>query len=598
MDNSTLLTELIQQGIIQEPQASKLQGEMSYLKDQIDKVIFERRLADSYKVAEIKASLLNVPFKKIDITNINENILAIIPEDTARSYKVIPIEKKADMLIVGMINPDDVRAQDALRFIAKKEVVNLGVYLIAWADFELVSKKYSPYQSQVDEAVKAVASKYGDNANMGSQRIVQLDEGVSVSEEAPVIKIVASTLQEAIDQKASDIHIEPQRTKLRIRFRIDGDLKEVASFPAQLHQPLVSRVKILSELKIDENRIPQDGRFRTILSGRDIDFRVATFPTPAGEKVVLRILDPTVGLKGLEQLGLSPHNMSLVDKGIKKPFGMILISGPTGSGKTTTLYGILQLLNKEGVNIVSLEDPVEYYIEGLNQSQVRPEIGYSFASGLRQILRQDPDIIMVGEIRDAETAGLAIHAALTGHIVLSTIHTNNAVAVVSRLLDLGAQKFLLSSALNLMAAQRLVRRLCQDCKEAVEPTADVLKEIVEALKDMPSEVLKNVKKPYKIYKAQGCAKCNYKGFIGRVAIFEVFQMTTNLADELSSSNFSGSNILKEARRQGMLTLRQDGILKSLLGEVIIEEVLRDTEASIIKDEVVKNEEVIKNTLVS
>ena len=584
MENSALLTELIQQGIIQEPHASKLNGELSYLKEPIDKVIYDRRLADPNKVAEIKASLLNVPFKKVDINSIDENTLSVIPEETSMSYKLIPIEKKADMLVVGMINPDDIRAQDALRFIAKKESLSLGVYLISWADFDMVAKKYSPYQSEVQQAVKDVASRYGGGQNNGSQRVVQLDEGVSVSEEAPVIKIVASTLQEAVDQRASDIHIEPQRTKLRIRFRIDGDLKEVASFPAQLHQPLVSRIKVLSELKIDENRVPQDGRFRTILSGRDIDFRVATFPTPAGEKTVLRILDSTVGLKGLEELGLSPHNMRLVNTGIKKPFGMILISGPTGSGKTTTLYGILQLLNKEGVNIVSLEDPVEYYIEGLNQSQVRPEIGYTFASGLRQILRQDPDVIMVGEIRDAETAELAVHAALTGHIVLSTIHTNNAVSVLPRLLDLGVQKFLLPASLNLMAAQRLVRRLCQDCKKPVEPTADMIKEIDEAVKTMSPDVAKDIKKPYKVYRSEGCPKCKNKGFIGRVAIFEVFQMTPELSDELSNdSGFSGSRVVSEAKKQGMLTLRQDGVLKALNGEVMLEEVLRDTESSSVRE---------------
>ena len=241
--------------------------------------------------------------------------------------------------------------------------------------------------------------------------------------------------------KASDVHIEPQRSRLRIRFRIDGALKEISSMPLQLHQPIISRVKVLSNLKIDETRVPQDGRFRSIVYGKEIDYRVSTFPTPTGEKVAIRILDPSVGLKGLGELGLIGNSLEVVKEGIKKPYGMILITGPTGSGKTTTLYGIMQELNKEDVNIVSLEDPVEYFIDGLNQSQVRPEINYDFASGLRQIVRQDPDIIMVGEIRDKETASLAIQAALTGHIVLSTLHTNNAVGVIPRLIDLKGGTF-------------------------------------------------------------------------------------------------------------------------------------------------------------
>jgi type IV pilus assembly protein PilB len=461
--------------------------------------------------------------------------------------------------------------------VAKKFSTSLGVYVISLKDFDAIAKKYSPYKNEVEAAVKLVGQKYGTEARgASSQKVVRLDEGAAVSEEAPIIRIVSSTLQEAVDLKASDIHIEPQKTRLRIRFRIDGDLQEVASFPSTLEQPIVARIKVLSELKLDENRIPQDGRFRTIISGRDIDFRVATFPTPAGEKVVLRILDPTIGLKGLEQLGLSKHNRDIINTGIEKPFGMVIVSGPTGSGKTTTLYSILQILNKDGVNIVSLEDPIEYYIEGLNQSQVKPEIGYTFSAGLRQILRQDPDIIMVGEIRDSETAELAVHAALTGHIVLSTIHTNNAISVIPRLLDMKVQKFLLPSAMNLMASQRLVGRLCPDCKKAVKAPAEVAEEIEKVMASLPKEERGDIKAPYQIYRAEGCQKCKNKGTIGRVALFEIFEMTKELAEILSLPNYSGTEILNEAKRQGMLTLRQDGVLKALAGEVMIEEVLRET----------------------
>lgn len=576
MENRFFLEKLAGKGLIDRASFEKLERELSFNNRPIDEIIYEKRIVDANKLAETKGEILGIPFKKVSSGEIGEELLKIIPEETVSNYKVIPIAKVGDLLTVGMVHPDDPRAQDALRFIAKKLAVSLGVYVISLKDFEEISRKYSPYKNEVEAAVKSVAQKFGTRGST-NQRVVQLDEGAAVSEEAPIIKIVSSTLQEAVDLKASDIHIEPQRTRLRIRFRVDGDLAEVATFPLTLHQPIVARVKVLSELKLDENRVPQDGRFRTIISGRDIDFRVATFPTPAGEKVVLRILDPTVGLKGLEQLGLNEHNKKIIEEGIGKPFGMIIVSGPTGSGKTTTLYSILQILNRDDVNIVSLEDPVEYNIEGLNQSQVRPEIGYTFSAGLRQILRQDPDVIMVGEIRDSETAELAVHAALTGHIVLSTIHTNNAVSVIPRLLDMKVQKFLLPSALNLMASQRLVGRICPDCKKAVKATAEVEKEIEKILAELPEKIKLKVKPPFQVYKAEGCPKCKNKGTVGRVALFEIFQMTRELADILSRENYSSVEVEAEAKKQGMLTLRQDGVIKALQGEVMIEEILRETE---------------------
>jgi type IV pilus assembly protein PilB len=429
-------------------------------------------LVNEEKIAGIKSRFLKVPYKKIKVDEIKDELLKVIPEETVRNYKVIPVDKSDNLLIVGMLNPDDSKAQEALKFIAKQLRVNLGVYLITQSDWETVLRRYSPYRSEVEAAVKSFNLQPGQGLS-ATQKIIQLEEGVAVSEEAPIIKIVANTLKEAVWQKASDIHIEPQRSRVRIRFRIDGELQEVSSLPIELHQPVLSRVKVLSNLKIDETRIPQDGRFRTVLFGRDIDYRVSTFPTPVGEKVAIRVLDPTVGLKGLEELGLIGRNNQIVIEGIKKPYGMILITGPTGSGKTTTLYAAMQILNKDDVNIVSLEDPVEYFIEGLNQSQVRPEIGYDFPSGLRQILRQDPDVIMVGEIRDNETANLAIHAALTGHIVLSTLHTNNSLGVIPRLINMKVEPFLLPPSLNLMLAQRLLPRLCQKCKKAEKPAVKI-----------------------------------------------------------------------------------------------------------------------------
>ncbi|MCL5004673.1 MAG: GspE/PulE family protein, partial [Patescibacteria group bacterium] len=434
--------------------------EASLIRRNAEDLIYERRLVDEEKLADIKSRLLGVPYKKVKVEEIGEDVLKLVAEDAVRNYKIVPISKTGEMLVVGMINPDDSNAQDALKFIAKQLRINLGVYLIAPSVWESVLRRYSPYRSEIDAAIKSLKIE-----GKGYGQVVRLEEGGGGSEDAPIIKIVATTLREAVWQKSSDIHIEPQRNRLRIRFRVDGELQEVSSMPVELQQPIVSRVKVLASLKIDENRVPQDGRFRAVIFGRDIDFRVATFPTPVGEKVAIRVLDPTTGLKGLEELGLIGKNFQLVKAAIDKPYGMILITGPTGSGKTTTLYAAMQALNKDDINIVSLEDPVEYFMDGLNQSQVKPEIGYDFASGLRQILRQDPDVIMVGEIRDNETAALAIHSALTGHIVLSTLHTNNAVGVIPRLIDMKVEPFLLPSSLNLMVGQRLISRLCQQCKQ-------------------------------------------------------------------------------------------------------------------------------------
>jgi type IV pilus assembly protein PilB len=577
MDNKILLQSLTKEGLLTEEIGKKLLQEASLLRKNIEELIYERRLVDEEVLANLKSRLLGAPHKKIKIEEIDEELLKLIPEETVRNYKVIPVSKTADLFVAGMLYPDDSRAQEVLKFIAKQLKVNLGVYLVTHSEWEAMLRRYSPYRGEVEAAIRSLNLSSGRGSS-GGYKTIQLEEGAAVSEEAPIIRIVASTLKEAVWQKASDIHIEPQRDKLRIRFRIDGELQNVSFMPIELHQPIVSRVKVLSNLKIDETRIPQDGRFRTVLFGRDIDYRVAAFPTPVGEKVAIRVLDPTVGLKGLEELGLVGRNGQTIKNGIEKPYGMVLISGPTGSGKTTTLYAIMQVLNKEDVNIVSLEDPVEYFIDGLNQSQVRPEIGYDFASGLRQILRQDPDVIMVGEIRDNETSGLAVHAALTGHIVLSTLHTNNAVGVIPRLIDMKIEPFLLPAALNLMISQRLIPKLCQQCKKSEKAPAQIQEIIKKELGKLPKEFIENWKSKIEnleIYHSPGCKACQNKGIGGRIALFEILEMTPEL-EEIINTGPTESRILQEAKRQGMISLRQDGILKALEGLVSIEEVLRET----------------------
>jgi len=578
MENKVLIDKLIAGGLLNQENGQRLLQEASFAKRPVEDLLYERRIVPEQSLLEIKSQILKIPFKNVDVSAITEELMKAIPEATVRNFRVVPLELKEDLLVVGMVNPDDARAQDALKFVARQLKVNLGVYLMPMSLWEAILRRYSPYRSEVEGAVKSISAL--STKKMSSvQQIVQLEAGPTGAEDAPIIRIVASTLKEAVYQQSSDIHIEPQRNRLRIRFRLDGELQEVASMPIELHQPIVSRVKVLSNLKIDETRIPQDGRFRTMLLGRDIDFRVATFPTPVGEKVAIRVLDPTVGLKGLEELGLLGKNLTLIKEGIAKPYGMVLITGPTGSGKTTTLYALMQGLNHDDVNIVSLEDPVEYYMDGLNQSQVHPEIGYDFASGLRQILRQDPDIIMVGEIRDSETAALAVHAALTGHIVLSTLHTNNAAGVIPRLVDMKVDSFLLPAALNLMVAQRLVPRLCQQCKKEKALSPDLEKIVENTLAEMTDEDKKEAaigKGPYKSYESPGCAACKGKGISGRVAMFEIMKMTRELENVISQKGGEG-DIVKEAKRQRMITLRQDGVIKALKGMISLETVIRETE---------------------
>ncbi len=571
MDDKALIQALVGTQAVSSEQGEALMRESASIGKRVEDILYDRRLVDDVTVARAKSGLSGIPYMKVSPDTITPELMRLIPETSVATYKAIPLSRQGDMLVVGMVHPDDVKAQEALRFIAQQNKVSLGVYLITPSDLELVQRKYSPFGAAVQAAVRDVQGVVGrgkSGEGRPGPRTVKLEDAVSVNEDAPVIKIVSSTLKEAVSSGASDIHIEPQRDRLRIRLRLDGVLQEVATMPLELHQPIISRVKILANLKIDETRMPQDGRFRTVLFGRDIDYRVSTFPTPSGEKIAIRVLDPQTGLKKLADLGLTGRNAEVVGKALLKPFGMILISGPTGSGKTTTLYSLMRGLNGDGVNIVSLEDPVEYTIDGVNQSQVRPEIGYDFASGLREILRQDPDVIMVGEIRDAETAELAIHAALTGHIVLSTLHTNNAAGVIPRLIDMNVDAFLLPASLNLMISQRLVGRLCDACKEAVEPPLEIAGILAKEL-GAPKDGA------YKIFKSRGCATCRMKGIVGRVAIFEILEMTRELADIVTSGP-TENKIVDEAKRQGMVTLREDGLRKAVDGLVSIEEVLRET----------------------
>jgi len=530
---------------------------------------------------EIKITEEEIKFPLIDLLGkeIPKEVLKEIPEEAAVFYRFVPIAKKGNLLEVGMVDPSDLKAKEALRFITRRNKIESKIFVISEEDINKVLKQYRTLGGEVKKALKELDKELKSNKKVGHKKEKVEDRVSSIVSEAPITKIVAVMLKHAVEGRASDIHIEAIKDSLKIRFRVDGILYNSLILPKDVHSSIVSRIKILSNLKIDETRIPQDGRFHTMVGGIKIDFRVSTLPTANGEKVVLRVLDPNVGLKTFPELGLHGYNLKTLESTIKKPFGMILITGPTGSGKTTTLYSILNKLNQEAVNIISLEDPVEYFIEGINQSQIRPEIDYSFASGLRHILRQDPDIIMVGEIRDEETAGLAIHASLTGHILLSTLHTNDASGVVPRLIDLNINSFLLPNALNLSIAQRLVRRLCDKCKEEIEAPPEISEAIEKEMEKLSPERKEEFewKRPFKIYKKKGCSLCGNKGVKGRIAIYEIIIMTPQLEKIIINKELSDASLKEEALRQGMITMKQDGIYKILQGVVSFEEVIRVVE---------------------
>ena len=572
MSGDQLLAALRGAGVIDEAAALRAAREAADRSVPVEEVLLGEGMGiDDGAIADAKAAALRVPRSPLP-AKIDAALTALVPEETARTYQVAPISNAEGSLVVGMVNPDDLRAQEALKFLARQHRLNLGVFLISYGDWKRAMISYSPYQDDVAEAVQSMRVKTG--AGRGQDKIADLEGGSVRGDDAPVIRVVARTLKEAIQQGASDVHVEPTEKALRIRFRIDGELHEAASLPKEISDAVIARVKVLAEMKIDERRVPQDGRFRSKLLGKEVDFRVATFPTPLGEKVAVRILDPSTGLKSFEQLGLSGSNLTSVTEALNEPFGMILVTGPTGSGKTTTLYAALSRINSDKVNIVSLEDPVEYFVSGVNQSQVRPEIGYDFAAGLRQILRQDPDVIMVGEIRDRETADLAVNAALTGHIVLSTLHTNDAAGVVPRLIDMGVEPFLLPAALNLMVAQRLVGRLCESCRVQEDASPAAAAEIDRVLATLPPAAERPAP-PYKVFRAPGCPVCHGRGSSGRVAVFEVIKMTRPI-EKIVTEGAAASAIRDEARRQGALSMRQDGVLKALSGLVLLEEVLKET----------------------
>ncbi len=574
------LQKLIEKKIVTKEQAEQLRKEFKDFKGTEEEFFIQKKLLKENQLNSLKAEIFNMPFfENAEVLEVPNNVLSLIPEESSRFYKIIPMGLQGNVLEVGMVDPEDIKAKEALDFLARQNKLTYKTYLISAGSFEGFLKQYRNIREEVGKALSALETELGDGENV---ELFAPDTGKPkterLSEEAPIIKMVAVILRHAVDGNASDIHIEPEENQLRIRFRMDGLLYSSLFLPIHTHSSIVARIKIVSNLRIDETRIPQDGRFSAKIDNKDIDFRVSTLPTKLGEKVAIRVLDPTEGLKTYEEIGLSGHNLQVIKEAVTKPFGLILSTGPTGSGKTTTLYSILQELNKPDINVVTLEDPIEYYMKGVNQSQIRPEIGYDFGSGLRSVVRQDPDVIMVGEIRDEESASLVTHAALTGHVVLSTLHTNNAIGAIPRLIDMKIRPFLLPATLNIAIAQRLAHRLCPYCREKARPNKEVEKEIIKELSNLPEGIKKTiaVSNPLYIYKPKGCPKCNMKGEKGRIGIFEILKMTPELEKMIIESP-TEERITQEAKNQGMITMRQDAILKALQGIISAEEVFRVSE---------------------
>ncbi|MCD6429268.1 type II/IV secretion system protein [bacterium] len=575
-----IIQELLKKNLIDKKTAASLQEEVELYNRKAEELVLEKKLVPEEVLFEIKSKTLGVPLKKISPRQVSSEILELIPKDSAEYYKMIPLKKKNHTLEVGMVYPEDIKAQEALKFLARQQNFNYSIYLITLSNFKKLFKKYQTLKREVKSALRdleaQLQTKKPSTVEGPPETQIRVQERTA---EAPISKMVAVILRHAVEGKASDVHIEPLKDKTRVRFRLDGILHSSLFLPKKIHPAIVARIKIISNLRIDETRMPQDGRFTVTIDDQNIDFRVSTFPTMTGEKVVMRVLNPLERLETFESLGLEGNALATIKEAAQQPYGMILATGPTGCGKTTTLYVTLEFLNKEGVNIVTLEDPIEFYIEGVNQSQIKPEIGYTFANGLRHILRQDPDIIMVGEIRDSETAELATHAALTGHIVLSTLHTNNAIGVIPRLIDLGVKPFLLPSTINVAIAQRLLRRVCPHCKKKVRPEGEVKEFILEQIAELPPKERRKVPKDLWIWKGEGCVECGGTGYSGRIAIFEVLKMTREL-ERIILTGPTEEKIAEEAKRQGMLTMRQDGVLKALKGLTTIEEVIRVTEEEI------------------
>jgi|TARA_Y100000310_G_scaffold345866_1_gene471945 type IV pilus assembly protein PilB len=569
-----LLPLLVNKGVIDEGEVTTIEKEVQSSGDTLEEVL-ARRGVNSSDVLTLKGEQLHVPTRSVGDTHVPFEVLKYVPEESATHYKFVPLGVADGVLEVGVVDPDNIEALDALNFISSKANLPFKVYLISEGDFAKVLQMYKGLGGEVSKALSELeteltAEEKGPLPALDEDNLTVETKGGKIKEDAPVTKIVATILQHAVKGKASDIHIEPMESLVRVRFRVDGIMQTNLTLPLKVHRAVVARIKILSTMRIDERRKPQDGRFSTGFDGRKIDFRVSTFPSYYGEKIVLRILDRDEGFIKIDDIGFSKRNLEAVRNALKRPYGLILISGPTGSGKSTTLYSMLSELDREKKNVLSLEDPVEYNIEGMSQSQVKPEIGYTFATGLRSTLRQDPDIIMVGEIRDKETAQLAVQAALTGHLVFSTVHTNNVIGVIPRLIDMGVDPYLIAPTLTLAIAQRLVRTLCPNSGKPIPVDGSLKLMIDKEFEDLPEQFRKEIQESKNFYGVEPSKECP-DGTRGRTAVFEVLEMNKEI-EQVILTNPVESEIKKIARQNGMFTMKESAIIKAVDRQIPFEEI--------------------------
>jgi len=556
-------------GLINDEQSEEINLRQLKTGESEEEIIKALRLVSDDDLIKAKAKFLKVPFVDLDTIGFSPEALSLVPESVAQRYNIVPyrLDTKTKTLFVTMVNPLDL---ETLEFLEKKTDLKISAAMSTQKQIEsFIKEKYIRERNITSEVNKALDERKTDELGMKKAQ-----EKVTV--EAPVAKIVSTILEYAIKSRASDVHIEPQEDNVRIRYRIDGILQEKYLLPRNVQDAVVSRIKILSNLKIDEKRVPQDGRFFFSADGNDVDLRISTLPTTYGEKVVMRLLKKSQRVPTLPDLGLRGLALKNLMSSIQRPHGIIIVCGPTGSGKTTTLYSILDIVATSKVNVVTIEDPVEYQMKGVNQVQVNVQAGLTFASALRSFLRQDPNIIMVGEVRDAETADLAINAALTGHLVFSTLHTNDAAGVPPRLLDMGCEPFLLVSSLNCVVGQRVLRRVCKECVGEIDMTPEQKNELQTTLGPiykMIEEKFAKEGKQLKLPKVVGCEKCNNTGYLGRIAIYEVMPISERVS-KLIIEKAAASEIQKQAMEEGMLTMKQDGYVKVLEGVTTMDEVIR------------------------
>jgi len=564
---------LAQKNVIKSDDTGNIIKEAQSVGKKVEDILISKQLIKPEDLTKIKAEVYKLPYVNLIERSIGEGVVNTISSEVAENYKVICFDKEESRIKVGIIDPDNFKAIEAIDFLAKGSGLSVEYYLISEKSFKSVFKQYKSLAKELSTALETRAEE--EVVETKTKEETEIEE---ITKSAPVAKIVSVVIRHAVEGGASDIHIEPSRKESRVRYRIDGILHTSLILPRSVHDALVARVKVMSNLKLDETRIPQDGRIRLVVNDREFDFRVSILPLIGAEKVVMRILDASKKPPTLEELGYDGIQLKVIQKNLKKTEGMLLATGPTGSGKSTTLFSILNIINKEEINIVTLEDPVEYQVKGVSQSQIKPDIGYTFATGLRSFMRQDPDVIMVGEIRDEETAELAIHSALTGHFVISTLHTTSAAGAITRLVDMNVEAFLLGSTLHTVIAQRLARKICSHCKEETKIPEEQLKKIKAEIEDAGIDYVKGIVKDFDpakmvFYKGKGCPRCGNSGYSGRVALSEVLDINDNLKEFIIEGKKHLS--IKDIKNsQKFIKVKQDGFIKVLQGITTMQEVLR------------------------